>query len=383
MNILDQVWQSVFQDAPTLSQEAVLVLFREMDSLLWESLSLIRQNPTVLQDVVCLAGDVIGAFSHGKGIFARGQMILRAAADQREKPRPNIGLTWKVDPGIIFRYRNKADHDALRFMQHSMMLMCGAAHDEVTPEMMWGVGLSRASGEIVVQRFMQQAGHYRADTIKAALLRIRYLAARTPKRSAKLHNKLSRVSDRLLHTQAQMSCGAELYGVLGALQQRWTRYRELRERIYIPYLRVVFREARKRAQSEIQTLENFQNGAIGLDVAISNYNCQRGVFSSYARMWAAQGILWKLKEEANQIKLPAAVWQLANRLHEIAQRHAGDSIDGTYDLALVAGEAGIDTDRAQKILENIRSTQMLSIDYQTPEDSETPSLHETLEHAEP
>jgi RNA polymerase sigma factor (sigma-70 family) len=190
--------------------------------------------------------------------------------------------------------------------------------------------------------------------------------------------EISDLTDRMFYIESKIGMSDELFGVLSLLKARWEQYKKLREKIYIPYLRVVFDEARKRATSEVQTLENFQNGAIGLMSAISNYNHKRGVFSSYARQWAMQGILLRLKEEANPIKLPAAVWQTASQLNEIAQKHASQSVDGSVDLAEVAKEAGLNEKRASKIFERIRSTQMLSIDYEN-DDPEHQSLHDTIE----
>ncbi len=380
--LINDIWRSVFRTAPTLSQEEVLGVFVDMDVLLRESIELIGQSPVVLDDVMALTAAVVGSLSHGKGIFARGAAIDRVPKEMKERRSPQ-GLKWMVDPGRTFRYRNQPDHDLIQFVGSSLKLFGAWSKGSSQSTDLWAVRLSRASYEQIIENFMARAGQYEHLSIRAAKLRNRLLRSKDHGRSSKLAAKLSNVNEQLLEIEHALGFPDELYGVLVDLRHRWSRYRQLRERIYVPYLRIVFDEARKRATSEIQTIENFQNGAIGLMFAISNYNHKRGVFSSYARMWATQGILLKLKEEANPIKLPAAIWQTANKLNEIAAKHASKSPDGSYDLDVVAAEAGIDRQRAEKIFERVRSTQMLSIDFQGHDDPEAQSLHETLESQEP
>lgn len=382
-DLFDSIWRSVFRNAPTLSQEAVLEVFGEMDVILRESIALIGTSPVVLDNIMVLTADVVGSLSHGRGIFARGAAIEKVPKELKEQRPSNTGLVWKVDPGQMFRYRNRPDMDAISFMGSSLRLFAAWNSGHVTSHDVWSVRLSRASYEAIIENFLQRAGTYEDLSLTNAKLRHRYLRATEYHKIGKLITKVSNLNERMIEIEQSLGFPDELYGVLVDLRHRWARYRALREKIYIPYLRIVFDESRKRATSEIQTIENFQNGAIGLMAAISNYNSRRGVFSSYARMWATQGILLKLKEEANPIKLPAAVWQTANRLNEIAQKHASNSADGTFDLSVVAKEAGIDEKRAEKIFERIRSTQMLSIDYQTGDDPDAQSLHETIEASEP
>lgn len=382
-DLFDQIWRSVFRTAPTLSQEEVLEVFADMDILLKRSISLIGRSPIVLDNIMVLTADVIGSLSHGRGIFARGAAIEKVPKELKERRPSNAGLVWKIDPGHTFRYRNRPDVDAISFLGSSLKFYAAWSHNRFDVGDVWDVRLSRASFEAIIENFLQRAGQYEELSLSNAKVRHRYLRATEPMRIGKLITKVSTLNEQMIEIEQALGFPDELYGVLVELRHVWSRYRRLREKIYVPYLRIVFDEARKRATSEIQTIENFQNGAIGLMAAISNYNPRRGVFSSYARMWATQGILLKLKEEANPIKLPAAVWQTANRLNEIAQKHASNSTDGSFDLAAVAKEAGIDEKRAEKIFERIRSTQMLSIDYQTGDDPDAQSLHETIEAIEP
>ena len=383
MDLFDKIWREVFRTAPTLSQEAVLEVFEEMDVLLKRSISMIGHSPIVLDSIMALTADVVGSLSHGRGIFARGAAIEKVPKDQKEQRPPNTGLIWKIDPGKTFRYRNRPDVDAIGFMGSSLRLFALWHDGQISPEDVWAVRLSRASYEAIIETFLSRAGSYEEISLDSAKLRQRYMRADDQKKIGRIFQKVSTASDQMFAIESSLGFSDELYGVLRSLRVTWDRYRKLREKIYVPYLRIVFDEAKRRATSEIQTIENFQNGAIGLMAAISNYNHRRGVFSSYARMWATQGILLKLKEEANPIKLPAAVWQTANRLNEIAQKHASNSNDGSFDLDAVAKEAGIDARRAEKIFERIRSTQMLSIDYQASDDPDAQSLHETIESNEP
>ncbi len=373
-DLLSHIWKQTFKDAPTLSQEEVLEVFAEMDETLRRVMLLCMECPLVISDIMQMTAAVAGSLSHGKAIFERGYAIAR----EPKKPKRSI-QNWYTnkDPGILFRYRNQPDSDALAFMHASLSLYNAWANGRLEPHHMYAARLSRASLEHIVERFIAVVGSYEQDSLKLTELRAKYLAAEG-QRAADLLLKISRLNDKMMRIQDELSMTHELYGRIVTIQDSMKTYKKLRDKIYIPYLRVVFDEAKKRAASEIQTIENFQNGSIGLMAAISNYNSKRGVFSSYARQWAMQGVLLKLKEEANAIKLPPAVWQTASKLNEIAQKQASQSIDGSIDMDDVARVAGIDTDRAEKILERVRSTQMLSIDFE-PDDPDAQSLHETIE----
>jgi RNA polymerase sigma factor (sigma-70 family) len=378
-DLFDSIWRRVFREAATLSQEEVLVVFDQMDAVLERAIRLIGRSPIVLDSIMNLTADVAGSLSHGRGIFVRGAAIEKIPKEQKEERPPNAGMVWDTDPGQTFRYRNLPDSDAIEFMGSSLRLFALWGTDSMRSTDVWSVRLSRASHEAIIEEFLRRAGTYNELCTDSAKLRIRYMRASGPRKACRIFSKVSNVSDRMFAIENELGFHDGLFGVLRDLRAIWSEYQKLRDKIYVPYLRIVLDEAKRRATSEIQTIENFQNGAIGLMAAISNYNRRRGVFSSYARMWATQGILLKLKEEANPIKLPAAVWQTANRLNEIAQRHAAESSDGSFDMEAVAKEAGIDARRAEKIFERIRSTQMLSIDYKTSDDPDAQSLHETVE----
>lgn len=382
MDLFDQIWRSVFRKAPTLSQEEVIEVFGEMDALLRGCMALIGGSDLVLRDVMLLTADVVGSLSHGRAIFCRGDAIERVPKDQKERRGTN-SLAWNTSPGQTFRYRNQPDTDAIDFMRSSLRFFAAHRDGTVTADDACDVRLSRASHEAIVENFLKTAGPYVELSLQTAHLRVSYLKTKNLDRMNRLISQISENSERMFEIEDQVGMSDELYGVVVDLRHRWAQYRRLREKVYIPYLRVVFDEAKRRSTSSIQTLENFQNGAVSLMNAVSNYNPRRGVFSSYARMWGQQNILHKLKEEANPIKLPAAIWQMANKLNGIAQRHASASIDGSFDLALVAEEAGIDKKRAEKVFKHIRSTQMLSIDYQNADDPDAQTLHETLEDSVP
>jgi len=379
VDLFDHIWRSVFRTAPQLPQDEVEKVFREMDSILDSSMLLLCRSPLVMDAIAELTADVVGSLSHGRGIYARGAVIKRVPKENKEARLNNLKTLWHVDPGLIFRYRNKPDDDALSFIASSMDYYKAWVTQTDVEAAVAKVRLSRASIESIFDAFFRIADSYDEWSSHLAKMQVSLLRSEDLQRSAKLLEQISLCNEEMHQIEHELGFSDELWGVLRELKQSWARYKKLRDKVYIPYLRVVFNESRKRARTEIQTLENFQNGAIGLMIAVSNYNPIRGVFSSYAQLWATQGILLKLKDEANHIKLPAAVWQTANKLNAIAQQEAAKSSDGNFDLETVAKAAGIDSKRAEKIYERIRSTQMLSIDFRVNDDSESQSLHETLE----
>jgi RNA polymerase sigma factor (sigma-70 family) len=366
-DLLASIWDETFQRAPTLSQERVLDVFACMDEVMQAMIETIVVSPVVRATIMDEAAIVAGNLSHGRGIFERSGLDR---SPPHAKPRWSDArdIAWAVDPTETFRLKGRPDRDAIEFLETAMRFCAAGLAGRLDAGIVRACRLSRASRELVVQAFLDVADQYE---------RWSWVSSRCA--AAGDLNGLCAATAQLQRAEQALGVPrSRLYGMVATVRQNLKQYDALRKVVFVPYLRVVFRVAKSRAASQIQTLENYQNGAIGLMSAISNYNRQRGVFSSYAQTWATQGILLKLKEEANPIKLPAGMWQLAAKLQEIAQRHANESIDGQVDMEAVAREAGLDLERAIKVLDKVKLNQMHSLDFESHDDPDAPNLHDTL-----
>jgi len=158
------------------------------------------------------------------------------------------------------------------------------------------------------------------------------------------------------------------YSVIRDAEQAHKRYIEIRSIIIAPYLRSVFSLAKNLGKNVHQTLDNFQNGSIGLIRAVSCYSTVRPTsFSSVAKGWIKQMMLLSIKEEANFVKLPIATWQAFTSMEKIRQK-AGVEIED-YDgiakaVAKIAGKETADKaalDKVRNIYEAVKLSQVFSI----------------------
>jgi len=147
----------------------------------------------------------------------------------------------------------------------------------------------------------------------------------------------------------------------------WARYVVLREALIAPYFRMVYTLAKKSASpgNDAQTLDNFQNGVFGLVRAVKCYTPTRfAAFSVVAKSWIRQSILLHLKSEVNLIKLPVANWHVYQKLEKIRQQLEQTS-QQPAKVEHIAKEAKMAVEKVQKIYENAKLVQVLSLNAPT------------------
>jgi RNA polymerase sigma factor (sigma-70 family) len=150
----------------------------------------------------------------------------------------------------------------------------------------------------------------------------------------------------------------------------WTDYVDLRNQLVSPYLRLVYTIASGYSQSDSQTLDNFQNGVIGLHRAYKCYTPTRfAAFALVAEQWINQSILLQLKTEVNFIKLPMANWHSYQKLEKIKAK-LEQRTNREVPLEQVAREANMDADKVKKIYENIKLSKVLSLNSPTQNEEE-------------
>jgi RNA polymerase sigma factor (sigma-70 family) len=158
---------------------------------------------------------------------------------------------------------------------------------------------------------------------------------------------------------------AEILEWVAKADHVWTQYVLLREELISPYFRLVYSLAQKYASSPAQILDNFQNGVFGLVRAVKCYTPTRfAAFSVVATQWIKQSILLQLKSEVNLIKLPVASWHLYQKLEKIR-----NEIEKTTQKSAtheeIAAAAKLPVEKIQKIYENAKLVQVLSLNNPT------------------
>ena len=150
----------------------------------------------------------------------------------------------------------------------------------------------------------------------------------------------------------------------------WKSYSLKRENLVAPYFRMVYTIAKKFSTSPAQTLDNFQNGTFGLFRAVKCYTPSRfAAFSVVAKIWIRQAILLNLKSEVNFIRLPVASWHSYQRLEKIKKGiEQKEGKDANFDQ--IAKAAKMSLDKVQKVYENAKLVQVLSLNQPTSSEDE-------------
>lgn len=171
----------------------------------------------------------------------------------------------------------------------------------------------------------------------------------------------------------------ELYHLSRAVREFWNRYLSVREKIIHPYMRVAYKEARYRATTEEQVVENFQNGVQGLIRAVSCYNQNRMInFSSYSRWWVRQSILLRLKEDSNLVKLPATTWQAHTSIQRARNKTVTENESELEEE--VVSETGLSKEKVRSIQDAVRTSQMFSLDHPIDDNESTLSQILGVDH---
>jgi len=155
-----------------------------------------------------------------------------------------------------------------------------------------------------------------------------------------------------------------LYGTIRAVVRILKRVRGLQERILKAYSRLVLKPVKSRAQSEMEALDLFQSGSLGLARAISLYDLRCGTsFPTFANWWIRQKILGSAKHSGSLIKLPGSVIE---RYQEIikAERYfeADPELRDSYTTADVAKHCNTTVKSVELVKTKVRGTRVVSLE---------------------
>lgn len=81
---------------------------------------------------------------------------------------------------------------------------------------------------------------------------------------------------------------------------------EALDKIYLANLRLVIKEARKRARPGVEIMDLVQEGNVGLRTAVKKYDPKKGVkFSTYAVTWIKQNIGRFIENQGKNVRVPS------------------------------------------------------------------------------
>jgi len=367
-DVLGIIRDQIF-NLPLLPQTQVIDLFHILDGSLQEIVNeiLARGNfiESYLSDVV---SEVAASVTHGRTIYGHNVKRRRAAeGDENEDANEDAATN------LVFKRTSD-----VHFLEQSINILHLLAsyqdtdqdHEDrkrLTRKILRDTNFVRLVYEEVLQQFLARTKGYRELVMQATSLYNQLHATAVKTEFSLLSNTYSELHDRMEAVERSVLVDrVYLYHLCELADKSHQGQRKLRDMIYEPYLRIVYKEAKRHATNEQQVLDNFQNGSQGLLRAISCYNLDRNVsFSSYAHWWIRQSILFHIKDSSNFVKLPVTTWQTYTAVErekvKIATKY------GTDSLEVLAAETGHSEEKLKEIYDAVRSSHVHSLDYEMDE----------------
>jgi RNA polymerase sigma factor (sigma-70 family) len=352
--VLDDIRDKIFS-LPLLPQQQVVVLFGELDDCLGRALDILWYASNFVERyLVDVIADVAASVTHGRTIYGGARPSSESA------PR---GPTRKV-------FKRASD---IRFLERAINIVHGLAvyrddpsdpHKRLSHGLLRDVRFVRLIYEEVLGQFRSLTDGYVEWTGQAARLHQQLHGAATTEATSRAATQYATVCRQLEVVEQSVGVPREhLYHVCRRLTAAHAEHVGLRDRIYQPYLRIAYKEAKKHATNDQQTLENFQNGAQGLLRAISCYDLHKNVsFSSYAHWWVRQAILFHIKDSSNFVKLPVTTWQTYTSVEK--RRAKLSARDGDESIEALARVSGHSVTKLKEVYEAVRSAHVHSLDYE-------------------
>jgi RNA polymerase sigma factor (sigma-70 family) len=349
--LLEAIRDEIFS-MPLLPQRQALELFGLLDASLRDSIGLLLDRSHFVERYLAeVIAEVAASVTHGRTIY---------------ETRSNRGEEAELT-GV---FKKRSD---LRFLEHSadiIRMLAAYRNDrndaplkQHTRQMLSEIRFARLVYEQAIETFMELTPSYPDVAVRAARLHSRLHSGRRVS-AAKLMDRYAQLTDRMNEMETAVRIDRRyLYHTCLTLERQQRRQQRLRDIIYKPYLRIVYKEARKHATNTQQVLDNLQNGAQGLLRGISCYNVNKKVsFSSYAHWWIRQAILYHIKESSNFMKLPVTTWQTFTSVEK--KRAALASQTGDDDLESLADETGHPVEKLKNVYDSVRSSHVHSLDYE-------------------
>ena len=320
---------------PLLPQGQVLEVFTKLDAVLYPQVrKLAKESPMIREFFQDIVFRIASGNTLGRNYFDKLDNEDKIEGDKK-----------------IFK------PSEMRILLASFSLLRLKRETKQFTDIMEKSGFIRGSCEEALELFLEKTANY--EELKKDL----EIARRTGDLNyIRLENEINAILEEVRIPEDKM------IGLINETQEVWDQYVTHRRELIVPYFRKAYTLAKKSSSSDAQTLDNFQNGIIGLVRAVKNYNPKRfAAFSVVAEQWIKQSILFHLKTEANFIKLPVANWHLLQKLDKIKQKiEQNRTREATHEE--IAKEAQLPIEKVQKIYENAKLVKVFSLN--TPTNNE-------------
>ena len=340
---------------PALERDALTYVFMEIEELIHYGIHVLLQTTSFVEDNLCYLMSEIACGQIKNRKVYRGKRSMRKIDVGQDI---EIGSTNSRIFGIGFDLfkLSKTDRDvAVPLVQKVLRTL----------------RLSTNIYENILTSFLKEAKDYclARDQLAALTLRIQRDRRRKP-----LIADMKHIGDLIDDVQLlEMSVGCvrtnELYGTVRIVKGIVDRVRMRQDNILKAYLRLVPKLARHAAESEVEALDFFQSGSLGLATAISRYNVRKGAhFHTFAQVWIRQRILGSRKHSSPIIRLPNSVLEnyqkiraAERRLKEVAATR------DTYTDADLAEESGLSIRSIKNVRQKMQQAHVVHLSTVTPD----------------
>lgn len=366
---LSEIIREKIFNLPLLPQPQVRELFDTLDASLQYSINILLAKSnfveTYLSDVV---SEVAASMTHGRTIYG-GTSKRKKGEDRELEPEPEKGTpesVYKRQSDIVFLEQSI---NILHLLAHYQECDLSEAHHfkDVARDVLREIKFVRLVYEEVIERFLLLTKPYVAIAQMAVDEHNDMHDARQKRAVINHAIAFSDLHDQMEEIEEEVQVDrAYLYHLCLFIKKKEGEQRLIRDKIYKPYLRIVYKEAKRHATNAQQTLDNFQNGSTGLHRAISCYNLDKNVsFSSYSHWWVRQAILFSIKDTSNFVKLPVTTWQTYSSVEK--KRAVVLAKTGDASLEVLAKETGHSVAKLKEMYESVRASHVHSLDYEVDE----------------
>lgn len=342
--ILRDLRKMVFS-VPMMHQKEVLSIFEKIDKLIVSSAyKIIGSSSHYLEDLVQIIIKVGAGNTYGKNIYEK-------------EDDPNKVLN-QVTTKVTKTKETYKPHE-IKFLANSHLLLykCATKNLSNIEKSLDRCAFIRGIYEDILKRYVSDTQSYKQETWMAL--------------EAKITNNLQKLAyhiSNIAMLEKSKDLGHNTYGLVVMANQNYNEFLKLRSKVSAPYLRSVYTQAKHKAKSAHQILENFQNGSFGLYQAVSCYSTKRiASFASVAKSWIKQRALLSIKEDANFVKLPISTWQAHTSLEKAREKILCGNQE--EDIQAIAKIAKMSVQKAKSVYDTVKIAQVYSLNktYDTEE----------------
>lgn len=154
-----------------------------------------------------------------------------------------------------------------------------------------------------------------------------------------------------------------LYGTVRAVTRIMKKVRILQEQILKAYSRLVLKPAKAGAHNEMEALDLFQSGSLGLSRAISLYDLRCGTsFPTFANWWIRQKILGSSKHSGSLIKLPGSVIERYQEIKKAERYFESTAARDSYTIEDIARHCNSTVKSVELVKKKVQGTRVVSLE---------------------